>query len=204
MKKIKDMVLIRGIKNGNKKHEKLLYDKYKIRVEKFLKYNYPFDKEIDDNVSEILIKIFENLNQYDSSKSKFVTWVNNVAKNYMIDKSRKEINDPIQVTFDSANDGTLCFFNTNDVYCDTSNVSVGITTNTSYTPCSSYISPDKDMENKDALSFISDKIGIKDFHLLNMKYNEGYDYNEMEKELKMSSSTISNRVNYVRSKLRKK
>ena len=60
------------------------------------------------------------------------------------------------------------------------------------------------MENKEALSFISNKIGIEDFHLLNMKYNEGYDYNEMEKEMKMSSNTISNRVSYVRSKLRKK
>ena len=64
--------------------------------------------------------------------------------------------------------------------------------------------PDEDIENKDTLSFISTKIGLKDFHLLNMKYSEGYDYNEMEKEMRMSSSTISNRVNYLKSKIKKK
>ena len=60
------------------------------------------------------------------------------------------------------------------------------------------------METNDLLDFISNKIGIKDFHLLNMKYGQGYDYKDMEKEMKMSSSTISNRVNYVRSKLKGK
>jgi DNA-directed RNA polymerase specialized sigma24 family protein len=36
-----------------------------------------------------------------------------------------------------------------------------------------------------------------------MKYGEGYDYKDMEKEMGVSSTTISNRVNYVKSKLKR-
>lgn len=203
MKKIKDTVLIQGIKDGNKKYENLLYEKYKKRIGKYLKHKYPSDREIEDNISEILIKIFEKIDQFDKGRSKFYTWVINITKNFMVDKSRKNLNNPVQVSFDSANDGSLSLYSS-DLSSDTNNLTVGFSSTSNITPCSSHSLPDQDMENKEALSFISNKIGIEDFHLLNMKYNEGYDYNEMEKEMKMSSNTISNRVSYVRSKLRKK
>lgn len=199
-KKITDIDLIQGIKNGNKKFENLLYERYKIKLEEFLKYKYPFDQEHDDNVSEILIKIFENLEIYDVTKAQFNTWVQTIAQNYMIDKAKKYGNQPIRITLDGASD-TLCVNNTN-FFADTSNLSVGSSSFTSYTP-KSFNQPDQDMENKDALDFISNKIGVEDFHLLTMKYGQGYDYNEMEKEMRVSSSTISNRVNYVKSRLRK-
>jgi len=100
-------------------------------------------------------------------------------------------------------DGSLCFYGTND------SSSIDLSVNTSFTTSGMELrsftpSPDQEMENQDALNFISNKVGLQDFHLLNMKYSQGYDYNEMEKEMKVSSSTLSNRVNYVRSKLRKK
>jgi RNA polymerase sigma factor (sigma-70 family) len=203
MKKIKDIILIQGIKDGNKKYEKLLYDKYREHVKIFLKFKYPKNKETEDDVSEILIKIFERIDQYDKSKAKFKTWVNKIAKNYMVDKSRKAENKCIQLSFDNANDGSLCLYsNTSDL--DTADLTANITTTNNFSPTSYFAQPDQDFENKDALSFISNRIGIEDFHLLNMKYGEGYDYNEMEKEMRVSSNTISNRVNYIKSKLKKK
>jgi DNA-directed RNA polymerase specialized sigma24 family protein len=36
-----------------------------------------------------------------------------------------------------------------------------------------------------------------------MKYVQGYDYNEIGKEFNLTSSTISNKVNYIKTKLKK-
>jgi DNA-directed RNA polymerase specialized sigma24 family protein len=36
-----------------------------------------------------------------------------------------------------------------------------------------------------------------------MKYLQGYDYNEIGKEFNVSSSTVSNKVNYIKTKLKK-
>lgn len=196
----KDTNLIRGIKSGDKKSEQQLYNKYRKIVDSYLKIKYPNNIEHDDNVSEILIKIFENIDQYDKKRAKFRTWVTKVANNYMIDNARKNENNPIQASLDSV-DGSLSFYTTTDT--TTGDLSVN-TTNCFTTPISFTSQPDEQMETNDSLDFISNKIGIKDFHLLNMKYGQGYDYKDMEKEMKMSSSTISNRVNYVRSKLKKK
>jgi len=199
-KKITDIDLIQGIKDGNKKFETLLYDKYKKKLEKFLKKNFPFEKEHDDCVAEILIKIFENINIYDKSLGKFSTWVYVVANHYMYDKGRKSKNQPIRVSLDSGCE-TLCL-SSNNFYADTSNLTVNSTMTSNFTP-QSFSQPDLDVENKDALDFISNKIGFKDFHLLSMKYGQGYDYNEMEKEMRVSSNTLSNRVSYVKSKIKK-
>jgi len=202
MKKEKDMALIRGIKNGDKKAQEKLYEKYKERVKKYLHSKYPNQQDKEDCVSEILIKIFENIDQYDKKRGKFYTWVIKIANNYMINKARKNERNPIQASLNSV-DGSLCFYGTtND--CSNMDLSVNTSFTSSIEPTSFAPPPDEQMENKDALNFISNKVGLQDFHLLNMKYEQGYDYNEMEQEMKVSSSTLSNRVNYVRSKLRKK
>ena len=145
--------------------------------------------------------MFENIDQYDNKRAKFNTWVAKIANNYMIDRARKNENNPIQASLNSI-DGSLSFYTTTcDLNLD-SNITASSTSSYDM-PRSFAAPPDQQMENKEALDFISNKIGLEDFHLLNMKYSEGYDYNEMEKEMKVSSNTISNRVNYVKSKLKK-
>ena len=192
--------LILGIKKGDKKAEKIFYDRYKEYIEKYLQSKYPKEANLEDCVSEIIIKLFQNIDQFDKKRGKFNTWVIKIANNYMIDRARKNENNPIQASLDSI-DGSLSF------YCNTTDLGGDLTVNTTSnfsTPTSFTSQPDQEMETNDSLDFISNKIGIKDFHLLNMKYGEGYDYKDMEKEMKMSSNTISNRVNYVRSKLKGK
>lgn len=195
MKK-EDINLIQDIQNGNKKSETILYKKYKKKIENFIRVKYPKNSETDDDVSEIMIKIFETISSFDKNKASFGTWAIKIAQNYMIDKARKNENNPISANLDSIN-GSISYYTTtnSDLYVNASNTS----TLTSSFFCQS----NNDLENKDSLCFISNKIGLKDFHLLNMKYSEGYDYNEMEKEMGMSSSTISNRINYIKGKLKR-
>lgn len=45
----------------------------------------------EDDIQEVIIKILDKFDSYNHSKSCLKTWVYNVAKNYMIDKHRKEL-----------------------------------------------------------------------------------------------------------------
>jgi RNA polymerase sigma factor (sigma-70 family) len=194
MEKEKDYLLIEGVKNGDKKSEEKFYKKYRTLLKKYVKYKCnSSNDDIDDNVSEILIKVFQKIPLYDKNKSSFNTWVITIAKNHMIDQSRKVTTTYSNIDFNAVNT-----FNTSSYLTS----SISMDCNTTFTNCSGF-NLDTTFENNDTLNFISNKIGVKDFHLLNMKYSEGYDYNEMGKEMGVSSTTISNRINYVKGKLKK-
>ena len=188
----KDEFLIDKIRNGDRKSEEELYNKYRKIVTKHIVTKFPFNYDTDDDVSEILIKIFESISDYDKEKSKFLTWVMKITNHHMIDKSRSSTYSVINNTsLLESDDRGMITTNTSDMgVC-------GVGCFYSTTSLSDSI------ETNDSLDFIENKIGVKDFHLLNMKYGEGFNYNEMAEEMRTSSSTISNRVNYVKSKLKK-
>ena len=187
----KDESLINKIINGDRKAEEILYSRCKKLITKFIVNKYPFNYDTEDDVSDILIKIFERINTFDSEKSQFNTWVVNISNNHMIDKSRKLTYTMITNTnyFSSDDTGKISLDSFNDTSCFV-------------TPTTSF-SVDNSLEINDSLNYIENKIGIQDFHLLNMKYKEGYDYEEMATEMRVSSSTLSNRVNYIKSKLKR-
>ena len=81
---IEDILTIQNILNGDKLAENTLYNKYKSIVENYIKTKYSSSYN-EDNVSDIMIKIFANLAKFDSKKSKFSSWVLNITKNHMID-----------------------------------------------------------------------------------------------------------------------
>jgi RNA polymerase sigma factor (sigma-70 family) len=192
-----DIGLIQNILDGDKRAEEKLYERYKKIVEDFLKKKYPNEKNLDDDVSEILIKVFLTLPVFDNQKSKFKSWVFTIAKNHMIDKSR---------TFD-----VLCGtinLDGNEDFITISNSDGYITTSdsTNWNPdannvfyTSSYAT---DFEICDAVNQISNSIESCDFTFLDMKYSQGYNYNEIGVEFNTTSNTISNRVNYIKGKIK--
>ena len=183
--------------NGNLQSQEILYNKYKTSVKNFLKAKYSTYYDLDDDVSEILIKVFLNLNTFDVEKSKFSSWVFTIAKNYMIDKWRSTSGTA------TVSINNVCYTTT----CDTTlaNISCNgyISNNMAFTSNGSSTSCNADFENCSSISYISTQLSPTDFALLDMKYVQGYDYNEIGKEFNVTSSTISNRVNYIKSKLKK-
>ncbi len=163
-----------------------MYDKYRIIVKNYLKHKYSNYSDIDDDVSEIMIKMFYSLNSFDKTKSKFKSWVISIAKNYMIDKWRCGVAtlnsfDNDNVTFTINNSGNMfiedsIFSMTYDSGC--------------YDNCSS-------------VNYISEQLSPQDFTLLDMKYVRGYDYCEIGKEFNLTSSTVSNKINYIKTKIKK-
>lgn len=191
--------------NGNTQAQGILYNKYKKSVKNFLKRTYSIYNDLDDDVSEIMIKVFMNLQNYDQTKSKFRSWVFSIAKNHMIDKWRNNT-----ITLTGSNTNCVISYTTTVAGTDVSNNSGYITScnsdvidfgGNSYTTNS--CSADYDFENCSSINFISDQLTPEDFTLLDMKYVQGYSYNEIGSEFNVTSTTISNKVNYIKTKLKK-
>ena len=185
--------LINKTKRGDKKAQESLYKYFKLKINYFLKKKYP-KCDIEDDCSDILLKIFEKIDDYDINKSKFNTWVINIAKNHMIDKSRKQ--KPLYTSFMINNDDDFSnehLFTTNS-FSDSYFM---------YEPTSYYCAPDHDVEISSSLSYLSTTISSVDLHMFCMK-NSGYNYKEIGLEFNMSESQISNKMNYTKSKLKEK
>ena len=88
-KNIEDIQLITKVINGCRKSEELLYNKYRKLITNFINRSYPNDHDVEDDASDILMKIIENLRSYDPNSAQFNTWVMCITKNHMIDKFKK-------------------------------------------------------------------------------------------------------------------
>lgn len=178
--------------------EKILYDKYKKIVADYLGSKFSLYNDIEDDVSEIMIKIFLGLESYDDKKSRFKSWAISIAKNHMVDKWRSNAHNPMSlisgnstVTLEGINDSIYITSDTTDFPDD----SITFTTNNS---CAGV-----EFENCSSINYICTQLSAQDYTLLDMKYMQGYDYTEIGSEFNVTSSTISNRVNYIKSKLKK-
>ena len=182
--------------------QEILYNKYKKVINDFLKNNYPKHYD-DDDVSEILIKVFMNIKDFSENKSKFKSWVLSITKNYMIDKWRCTATCRTTILPANANIAlTSCsysaggYFNNAFTINDANSLSVSNSgTAVNSTSCT--------FENVNAVNFISSQISPLDFALLDMKYMQGYDYKEIGSEFQLTSSTVSNKINYIKTKLKK-
>ncbi len=184
LKEQDDFELIEKILNGCQKSQTILYDRYKKYVENYIRKKYPLNVDSDDDVSEILIKVFINLSDFNTQKSKFSTCVCSIVNNYMIDKWR-------------ANSNTITYS------IDTLNQNYVSTTGTICVCLSDAVSFSNIIDFDSSMTFISNHLSPQDYTMLNMKYIQGYDYNEIGSEFNVSSNTASNRVNYIKSKLKK-
>jgi RNA polymerase sigma factor (sigma-70 family) len=190
-----DTNLIQNILNGNPVAQETVYKKYRKIVKNYILSKFPPYYDLEDDVSEIMIKVFLNLKEYDSNKSKFKSWVISITKNYLIDKWRTGTGT---ITVSANN----IIFNTDNPYCNTTctngmpNANNLITfTSTNNASCC--------FENCNAVGFVSAQLSAVDFTMLDMKYVQGYDYKEIGSEFQLTSSTVSNKINYIKTKLKK-
>jgi RNA polymerase sigma-70 factor, ECF subfamily len=179
-----DMSLIRNILNGNRQAEETFFNKYSKIVRDFIrsKFNkYNLD-DIDDWVADIMIKVFQNISKYDPQKSSIKTWILVITKNYLTDVYRSSAN--------------ITFTSTDYDYVQS------ITNSAIQYNCNNY-SSSCHFENTNAINYISTQLTPNDFMLLDMKYVQGYNYKEIGSEFQLTSSTVSNKINYIKTKLKK-
>ena len=212
-KDTEDMILIQNILNGNHQAEEIFFKKYQKIVKDYIHSNFPKQKpeDIDDYTSEILIKVFESLKLIDTEKGSVKTWVLVIARHFITDVYRKGSvsftstfnNCGISINCDAQNlmfNGEATAWATGGNPVSTS----GINANSLSNCCSFSVCNNTEFENKNTLSYLSSQISPVDYDLLNMKYIGGYSHCEIGKEFNLTSSTVSNRINYIKTKLKKK
>ena len=187
--------LIEKVKHGDKKAETKLYKYYTKTLKYFLETKYPTNNEIDDDISEIALRIYQNLDKYDNGKAKFKTWVINIANNYMIDKSRKKQ-----------------MFNTNYVMCNLQIRSINktdplfIEDNLDYKNLDVKLpyscQPDVNYENSNIIDHTKQLMDSIEESIFDMK-SFGYNYKEIGCEFNMSENQVSNKISYFRNKIKK-
>ncbi len=172
---VKTEELVKLAQSGNLLYQNILYNKYKNILTKYIKEVYNPKEDVEDIISEVLIKIFLSLNSYNCQKSDFNTWAFNITKNHMIDLWRKNNVDII--------------YNNEVVDEIRSNGSTTI---------------DFDQMGFDNVGCICEwiKIPKRDAKLLELKYVYGFSYEDMSCYSGISTTTIANRVNYIKSKIK--
>lgn len=189
MKKNTIEKLISETINGDKLAQSKLYLIYKNKINLFLKKKYGNKSDYNDDISEIIFKIFNKLKNFDSTKSNFDTWVITIAKNYMIDKCKKK--KPHYVSFISDNQSSDNFdYHEDDIY-------------QMIEPTSDDKTPYELLELNDSMKHISNQLTIVDFSMLSMRYIDGYTYKEIAKEFRSNDMKISNRIYNIKSKIKK-
>ena len=170
---IEDLNLIERILVGDKQSEEKLYNKYHEVVSCYMKRRGVEPNNLEDFVSDIMIRIFGSLGKYSNKTSSFRSWVFTITKNYLIDKWRT-------VSFTS--------------------IPYDIWSQSVTSESSDYSS---NFENYDTIDSIANQLSATDYTLLERKYIQGYSYAEIGKEFNLTSTTVCNRVNYIKTKLKK-
>lgn len=179
---LNDLLIVDKIKGGCKDSEDKLYKKYYHIIWNYINLNYKkYSKDIDDLTSEIITKIFNNINSYDPSMDiKFKTWVLTITKNHIIDYSRS-------------------YYNKNFIVEDF----VSNSTEYDHTYYMKSTNENK-FETIDNINYLLSEFSKEDYTMLTLKYYHGFNYNEIGKYFNITSSTVSNRINYIKTKIKEK
>ena len=95
-------------------------------------------------------------------------------------------------------DGTGVDISSGGGYTTSNTANIDVNASTFTTCCAGM-----EFENCNTINYVSDQLSPQDFTMLDMKYVQGYSYNEIGSEFNVTSSTISNKVNYIKTKLKK-
>lgn len=90
LQEITEEQLVAALKNKNREAVGILYDKYSSLLFGIIARIVKSDETAEDLLQEVFVKIWKNIDSYDSAKAKLVTWMGNIARNLAIDKIRSK------------------------------------------------------------------------------------------------------------------
>lgn len=101
-----DTEIILLYKEGNKGVFKELIDRYTPILYNFVARTTN-KNDVSDIIQEVFIKVWKNLEKFDESKANFKTWIFTIAKNTVIDFSRKKKSFLFSGMFSSTNENDI-------------------------------------------------------------------------------------------------
>jgi RNA polymerase sigma-70 factor, ECF subfamily len=182
----KDMELLSSIlKDNSAKANTELYTFYTDEIKKHIKKKFKLSEaDSEDLTSDTLMKVISNLPEYSQDKSNFRTWVFTIAENTTINFKNKLSNRIEHEHF--------IYNNIEDI--DSKN----------FIEIPSQENFEQDFYNNNTLNHITSDLDIQSKTMMEMKYVEGYSYHEIGAVYSLTSSTVSNKINYTKTKLNKR
>ena len=83
-----DSNIIAGIRSGDQRALKLLYNKYSKALLGVIMRIVEDNETAEDLLQDAFVKIWQNFHTYDENKGRIYTWMLNIARNLAIDKIR--------------------------------------------------------------------------------------------------------------------
>jgi len=87
-KQIDENFIIKKCKKNNRKYQRILFEKYYGKIMSICMRYSKDREEADDYLQECFIKVFNNLEKY-QSKGSFEGWLKRLSRNHIIDHIRK-------------------------------------------------------------------------------------------------------------------
>lgn len=107
--------IIKNINDGDLTKRTILYNEYNNYLYRLILSKSKIPNYAWDDVNDIWVKIFNNLINFDGTKSKFRTWITFLAKNFIIDKFRVKQNSTY---FEDIDEMEIGQYNTEDIFDD--------------------------------------------------------------------------------------
>ena len=167
--------LIKRLRSQDVKAFEYLYDNYSGAVYGIIFKIVRSEDFAQELLNDCFLKIWNKINDYDSSKGKLFTWMLNIARNSALDKLRSK-EYKVKAKTDDVSENV---FISDKQYAEANNPEfIGI---------------------KD----IVEKLPIDQKKLIDMMYFQGYSQSEIAEELEMPLGTVKTRVRAAMSALRK-
>jgi len=181
----KDLELLLSIlQNNDPKSSNELYGFYTDEIKQHIKKKFKLTEEdAEDLTSDTLVKMLSNLISYERDKSNFRTWVITIADNTVINFKKKLSNNIEHFVYTNIEDIDKHQF-IEDIPAQESfeeTFSMNSTLN--------YITSDLDEDSND---------------MIHKKYVEGKTHKEIGVHYSMTSTTVSNKISYIKTKMKKK
>jgi RNA polymerase sigma factor (sigma-70 family) len=180
----KDIELILAIlQNNNSKASNDLYGFYTDEIKKHIKKKFKLTEEdAEDLTSDTLVKMLSNLTFYEKDKANFRTWVITIADNIVINHKKKLSNN-------------IEHFHYNHIEDIDRNQFIEIPAQESF---------EETYSVNQTLNYITSDVDVESMDMLRKKYVEGKSHKEIGVHYSLTSSTVSNKINYTKTKIRKK
>lgn len=80
---------VKSVQNGNNHAFEMVVNKYQERIRRYVRYIAPYNREIDDMVQEVFIKIFTQISKYQLGTN-FEAWIYKIAYHETMTWLRKQ------------------------------------------------------------------------------------------------------------------
>lgn len=195
--KEEDISIVNKIKNGDKNAFENIVKKYRVHIYNKVSKCVGFDNEYtEDIVQDVLVKIYTNIDKYNSTHYSFSAWIIAITKNHLIDQIRKD-----KLTPSYRNSLRI---HTGDPSSATDNVGV---ISTDHLIGHSY-DMGKEMDYSDKMTavrkFINENFNETEKDVLKMFYIEQMKYREIIEKLGIGLSLVKITLFRAKTKIKKK